>query len=197
MKENIVIAGIAILMPIVAVSTHAQGKILPAGIWDLEGEYIGVRFMRPEDPNYYENGYTGFAFLGGQSYSVLLNGGLRTFYASEGDVFTLGSIQSGAFTELNAYGFPNWPLEGEFYLAIYSGYPNYSDTQDNLFKDPLYGWALLSNDGNSVSLVDSALGYGADGIIVGTTTLVPEPGTWALWGLGTGLLTLCIRRKLS
>lgn len=196
MRKNIIIAGIAILTSIFAVSTHAQGKILPAGIWDTGMGYIGVCFLRPENPNFDEE-FTGFAFLGGTSYDILLNGGIRTFYASKDDVFTLNSIQSGTFTELNPYGDPNSPLKGEFYLAIYSGYPNYGNPEDPYFQDPLYGWALLNNDGKSVSLVDSALGYGADGIIVGTTVMVPEPGTLALWGLGAGLLTMCIRHRRS
>ncbi len=49
----------------------------------------------------------------------------------------------------------------------------------------IFGWAhfQLQTDG-TLQIVDSAMAFGEAGIKVGTLQAIPEPGTWALMGLG-------------
>ena len=87
------------------------------------------------------------------------------------------------------------PLDTPFYLGYYvqNGLPsstiNAKDTDG-------YGWAELVRGTNGLNLVDSALQNPSGGIIVGTTTAVPEPSTWALLSFGSvGAGVVALRRR--
>ena len=54
---------------------------------------------------------------------------------------------------------------------------------------------IIFNNNGSIQLVDSALTYNAPGIYAGTTTIIPEPSAFALFGLGALLLGLFKRKK--
>jgi hypothetical protein len=180
---------------------YAQGSIhyiIPNGIraYTQKPTSIAVKTLDP-----WGEMLTGFLFYTGPDPNVFgfdhfMDGiGLRTFLVREKDVLDLNAIQTEKFNELY-YGHDYTFKEGEsFYMGVYTG--SAPRTSEGLYETPLYGWALLSNDTGEITLKDSALGYAGyeGGIIVGTSTLVPEPGTWALWALGVALISCARHRK--
>ncbi len=59
----------------------------------------------------------------------------------------------------------------------------------------IYGWAHLQVQANgTLQIVDSAMAFHEPGIKVGTLQAIPEPGTWALMGIGLVGLAAVRRR---
>jgi hypothetical protein len=76
------------------------------------------------------------------------------------------------------------------------------------FADPEFNWATLNTTRTSfgwahfqaqadgtLKLLDSAMAFREPGIVVGTLQAVPEPGTWALMGLGLVGVAAVSRRR--
>jgi hypothetical protein len=176
-----------------------QGYIVPNGV-----TYIGTTPFGGSEFHVIQNpansDYTGFLLppqvVNTFSFGVFLDEGVRVFLLSPNDPVSLQSIQANSYTELggaSSYTFsPNTP----FYVGLYSGYGPW-DSQGlytGIYRDPVFGWAELVNDGGTIKLLDSALAYGADGIYAGTRTLItiPEPSTLLLTAVG-GALALARR----
>lgn len=177
---------------------QTQGQLVPNGITignDFPGHGTQVKVL--QDPGF--GNYTGF-FLVPQTrttftFEPLLDEGVRTFRVPFNAPITESFILSGSYEELsypNTYSFANLSV---FYLGFYTGD---SFPVNGVYSDPLFGWGKFQNIGGTISLLDSALVYGAGGIIAGTQTFipVPEPGVWALLTLG-GVLSGCaaLRRR--
>lgn len=58
-----------------------------------------------------------------------------------------------------------------------------------------YGWVQLQYTGSSLTLLGNAIENSGSGIIVGTTTVVPEPSALMLTGLSFGLLVSIAARS--
>lgn len=112
------------------------------------------------------------------------------YLVKAGDTFTTEAIAAGKFTPLFTTDHPFTlavPYPGTFYLGVATGYSYTS-------RDVL-GWAKIRNDASGLTLLGSAMSYGEGGIIVGTTTAVPEPGRAMLMLLGLSSLAFARRQR--
>ncbi|MEM8783314.1 MAG: hypothetical protein AAGE65_10735 [Planctomycetota bacterium] len=79
-------------------------------------------------------------------------------------------------------------LASVFELALSPASPFYISVKTSDESRPesrsVFGWARLARDGDQLILEDNAVAYGAAGIIVGTSNLVPEPAAAAMAGFG-------------
>jgi hypothetical protein len=121
-------------------------------------------------------GYDGQSIL--QAVVSTLDVGTDYYLVQPGQAFERDSIQAGRFPiifrSLPSPPVSNLPMTvggGDVYIGMALGYPN---------RDS-FGWVHLRPDKNGwLTMVGNAIAYHAPGIIVGTATVVPEPGTWLL-----------------
>lgn len=112
--------------------------------------------------------------------AINLDEGSEWYFADAGDRFEAPTIVAGRFPEFAVFGLEGTtspiPL-GEFFLAVNTG-------TDFSGADPhreIFGWALLRNTGTGLELMGSAVTYDRPGIVVGTSTTIPEPSiSWLL-----------------
>jgi len=117
---------------------------------------------------------------------VTLDEGSEWYFASYGDPFFAEPIALNLFdpfTGTHNVGF------GDFYMAFNTGFGFDEGNPDR----SIYGWVLFRNSESGVEMLDNAVAYEEDGIVVGTLTAIPEPGVLAL--LVAGLSSLILRRK--
>lgn len=119
--------------------------------------------------------------LKGTTYNV--DQGSDLFVVQKGTVFSNDTVSSQPFIHGVSVEWGLTPqtvtVGNEFYLGgrTRTVYVNgYFDT---------FGWAHFKADASGkLQLLDSAVAFKEGGIIVGTLQAVPEPGTWALMGIG-------------
>jgi hypothetical protein len=121
------------------------------------------------------------------------------YLAQAGDSFSASTIAANRFTPVyftepneNVYLPPVSIPQGNFFLAINTGkgFPYGGPTFRNVF-----GWAEFNNTGAQLSLVDSAMAYGEQGIFIGSINPVPEPGLFPGFAFGALLLVGRPRRR--
>lgn len=90
----------------------------------------------------------------------------------------------------------------DFYLAgmVTTGPRDPGEPAWDMLTSPVvqrFGWAhFVVNDLGQLTVKDSAMAYVEQGIIAGTTQAIPEPGTYALMGIGlVGMACLRKTRK--
>lgn len=121
------------------------------------------------------------------AFTHIVDVGVRVFLVASNQPISLQPIMANTYTELtypNNYFFASGV---PFYVGLYTGNQNYYPP-NGIYTDPLFGWAELVNNQGVIQLLDSALEYGGGGIFAGTRTIIPEPGTFGLFGLGALLL---------
>lgn len=108
-----------------------------------------------------------------------LDDGVSAFFVESGDRFSEANILGGEFVELD-FGIPE-SYPAHFYFGFRT--PNLAWGEG--FYPPAYGWAEFQHDGaGNLSLVDYAIAFGSQGIVVNTTIPIPEPkGVFCLLGL--------------
>jgi hypothetical protein len=110
-------------------------------------------------------------------------------------VFSAATISLGQFPPLFVTDHPS-SLNvgfGDFYLGINTGQGIVGPGQP---RRDVFGWVHFVNDAQTgLHMIDNAVTYGNQGIIIGTTTAipVPEPHTFALV-IGGLCLVLAVRR---
>ncbi len=147
--------------------------------------------------------------------------GVRTTYDAQTGVLTLGTPTLGAPASLfvvtpgQVIGQGNWQsLSGNALPVLVSpglvvGQDFYLGAATIALTDPEFDWATVGTTRTSfgwahfqaqadgtLKLLDSAMAFREPGIQVGTLQAVPEPGTWALMGLGlVGMAAVARRRQ--
>lgn len=147
----------------------------------IGGDYTGVWFQfSPVDA-------TEFSL---QPKTSNLDEGSDWYLVEQGDAFTKQSIANGDFAPvLVANG--TWDtvtVGSDFYLGVNTGgLP--PDSRESI------GWVHLQFVNNALTMVENVMAYNAPGIIVGTTTVVPEPSTVGLCLAGFAGLAALRSRK--
>jgi hypothetical protein len=110
--------------------------------------------------------------------NTALDEGSDWFLVQPGDVFSAATIAAGQFPPIVTFGPQSYPPvnvgAGDFYLGVRTG----QGATRNAF-----GWVQLrqiSGFGTLVVIIDNVMSYNSRGIIVGTTTVVPEPAAWTV-----------------
>ena len=108
---------------------------------------------------------------------VAVDSGSEWFFASYGDIFTADTIANGDFQEFTpsmfsagAIGYN--PGFDDFYLGLNTGT---SDFPGSPYHRNIFGWVHLQNINGEIVMLDNAMSYGAEGIVVGTLSEVPVP----------------------
>jgi len=122
------------------------------------------------------------------------------YLAGSGSIFTPDSIDAGQFKPLFTldHGYLlDVPFPGDFYLGVATTGPGPipGGAPTSGFARNVFGWVHLKNDARGLSILGSAMAYGEGGIIVGTTTAVPEPGTFLLSAIGLAGLAFVRRHR--
>lgn len=106
-----------------------------------------------------------------------LDEGASVFLVMPNDHFSEANIQNGNFTELivgNEYSFPGGDFfESRFFLGIRTP----ALGVDSEWFEPAYGWAEIQNFDGVFSLLDHAMAYSSNGIIVNTVDTIMSPPT--------------------
>ena len=160
---------------------HAQGHIVPNGVITnyFDGGPGEISVIHDPTNSY----YTGFAlhpagitqpsfYTNTFSYDGVVDVAVRVFLVSPNDPISLQPILANGYTELmypNTYVFNSG---SPFYVGLYTGNDRFHPT-DEIYEDPLFGWAKLVNNQGVIQLLDSAMEYQGGGIFAGTQTIIP------------------------
>lgn len=124
-----------------------------------------------------------------------IDAGSDWYLAQAGDLFTAENIVAGEFVPFFvAGGFGSNDLDvgsSPFYLGVNADdyTPGHAPSGRRAF-----GWARLQIAAGRLTMLDNAVSYG-EGIVVGTTTPVPEPASAALAVAATSVLLARRRRR--
>jgi hypothetical protein len=117
--------------------------------------------------------------------NTLLDESMDVYLVKPGDIFSPANIQAGLFPKV----FVVYPYATssvvvgtrDFYLGISTGIGTAQVPGEYVPNRTAFGWVHLHPIFPAavarVSMVDNVMSYDSPGIIVGTTTLVPEPAT--------------------
>lgn len=117
---------------------------------------------------------------------VTLDEGSEWYFASFGDAFFADPIALNQFDPFNGTHNVGY---GDFYMAFNTGLGIDEGNPDR----GIYGWALFRNSESGVEMLDNAVAYEEQGIVVGTLTAIPEPAVLTM--LLAGFAGLLLRRK--
>ncbi|MEY3896325.1 MAG: hypothetical protein RLZZ214_1845 [Verrucomicrobiota bacterium] len=119
-----------------------------------------------------------------------LDGGSYWYFAMANDSFTPNNIAQGDFILFNQ---PDQSFQvpyGDFYFGVRT----FSDFGENIQG---FGWALMNHSAAGLTLLGSAITYDQPGLVIGTTTTVPEPGGMSLLVAALVILTFTRTRNAS
>lgn len=125
--------------------------------------------------------------------------GSELFLAQAGSSFTNATAASPAFVSLFSTSTTPIKVGTDFYLAGRTRSmtdPGFSWSQTDFYSS--FGWAHVKVDAQGkLQILDSAMAFREGGIVIGTTQAIPEPGTYALMGIGlVGMACLRKTRKV-
>ncbi len=119
------------------------------------------------------------------------------YHITASAVFLHHTIANGDFTvfiKSDFSGFTTNPIDaptGRLFLGVNTGI-GFSDTGPNR---QFYGWVALESDGDTLSLVESAITYDQPGIVTGTPTTIPEPSSTLFIYAGVCAVVICSKRR--
>ena len=165
------------------------------------GSFVLQVLQRPEFDG---TSVDGEVTVSGPTATLLLNAsaldeGSDWYVTNPGDLFTRDSIDAGQFNFLPIQiesAIPGGSLDVEvgesFFLGVNTGR---SDDFFSGFGDPVvsfdairqhFGWGeFLINQNGELQILDSAVAYDLGGIVIGTSTAIPEPSSGLLMLAGT------------
>jgi hypothetical protein len=117
------------------------------------------------------------------------------FLVQPGNTFSAATINAGQFPAIVNVISPPQGGEvtvgpGDFYLGVRTG----RGFEGPRPKRNAYGWVHLRPVNGVLTMVENVMSYNSRGIIVGTTTVVPEPSTVPTIGMAISLATFLNRR---
>jgi len=123
--------------------------------------------------------------------SIALDEGSDWFVTNPGDLFTRDSIDAGQFNFLPIQyesAIPGGSLDVEvgesFFLGVNTGSSDDFFSGDSVPFDVIrqhFGWGeFLINQNGELQILDSAVAYDLGGIVIGTSTAIPEPSSGLL-----------------
>lgn len=124
--------------------------------------------------------------------------GSELFLAQAGSSFSNATAATPAFVSLFSTSTTPIKVGTDFYLAGRTRSmtdPGFSWSQTDFYSS--FGWAHVKVDAQGkLQILDSAMAFREGGIVIGTTQAIPEPGTYALMGIGlVGMACLRKTRK--
>jgi hypothetical protein len=138
--------------------------------------------------------YDGTKIKGGV---VSLDEGSDWFLVQPGDTFSAATINAGQFPVIHDVNPPHGGEvtvgPGEFYLGVRTG-RGFGGPGGKPNRNA-YGWVHLRPENGMLTMVQNVMSYNSRGIIVGTTTVVPEPSTVLSIGIALSVATLFTRRR--
>ncbi len=169
---------ITVVISILGSATLSPAAVGISHIVDLGNQFHVYQTFEKSD-------YTGFMFdsIGGSWYQYggsYLDEGLDLYSVVSGNTFTPAAITNGDFSGFSFgsyYNFPSISYIGLVTPSRDAGLTGYL---------PAYGWARVSSSGGVLTILDHAIDYSGNGLIVGTTTVVPEPCVTGLIAIGLG-----------
>ncbi len=116
------------------------------------------------------------------------------YVVSPGDTFDKQSIENELFAPLITLGPVFHPAVDvgfgqDIFLGVNSG-QGFGPDDRNVF-----GWVLLRPIAGVLTMVENVMSYDSPGIVIGTTTLVPEPATRTMVVCGAFVLFGWLRRQ--
>ena len=144
--------------------------------------------------------FTGFSFTPNfdefEFQGSFIDEGVSVFLVEENDVFSEFNILGGDFTELTfgaqitldpGFSVGMITVEPTLFLGVRT--PALGVNFGSF--EPAYGWIEVQNLAGNLQVVDHAIAFGAEGIIVNTLIAVPEPSGVLLIAIGfVGISTL-------
>ena len=141
--------------------------------------------------------------VSGSTATLLLNNtaldeGSDWFVTNPGDLFTRDSIDAGQFNFLPitepASGSLDVEVGESFFLGVNTGRSDDFFSDDSVPFDVIrqhFGWGeFLINQNGELQILDSAVAYDLGGIVIGTSTAIPEPSSGLLMLAGAAFLFL-------
>lgn len=123
--------------------------------------------------------------------NFLTDEGAEWFVAAAGDVIDDDTFNNPALKPLfTPPPFPTVPVENEFYLGVKTG--NFFSGLD---QRDAFGWARFQIVSGALTMVENVMSYQSPGIVVGTTQLVPEPGSTTLLSVAFGAFGYLTRQR--
>jgi hypothetical protein len=130
--------------------------------------------------------------------TINLDEGSQLFLAKAGTVFTNATATTPSFPSLMTASTSPVQVGKDFYIAGRTRSmtdPGFSWAQTDFYDS--FGWAHVKvNAQGQLQILESAMAFRENGIVVGTTQAIPEPATYTLMGLGlVGMAALRKSRK--
>ena len=182
---------IALAAMAIAVTTGAQAQIGTMGVVDIATPSVSPGTDINGPTSYTIGDLASFSdttgvFAGMQSQTY----GPVTFEPSVGNSFTFGSPVFGNFTSISIGVEP--PTDGFIAIKIMGTYNSGSFDGDAIVNAPAsVNYSFTQNPVSVGGIEDS----GELSITPPPTTVVPEPGSMALLGMGAGALCMHLRRR--
>ena len=108
---------------------------------------------------------------------TVVDEGSDWYLVGAGDTFSSASIANGDHEAIFTLDTDVAVLVGDttFYLGVNTGLG--FGTDPNIFSPgrDVFGWVQLQNNQGNLEVIGSAVVYGGTGVIVGTSTAIPEP----------------------
>jgi hypothetical protein len=169
--------------PAEAVVVSGTNIVFGASVPPPPGNYFGTIYqdVGATDPT---SAIFNFASNALQITAINVDQSSDWYLVHAGDQFGPAAIAANQFTQVPVSNTSSINVgSGDFYLGVAT-----SDLLNPPFTRDIFGWVLIHDNNGVLSNGGNAVSYHSPGIIVGTITEIPEPGTITLSGLAAALV---------